>query len=372
MARTKENKTHRLICYHKYDLTEEQQRFLESDSRKKSFTSAINIVNLARDCYRDDTIDEHRPEFKSVKNFLVAYNRGNEAYDYDDKQIEFIKANGELMRPIEIARTFFPDSNTNLSKESQTIGHLTRALGVEYVDESEQQEAAFGEYQAPKSEGRVIKLINEADINANYGVKTNSDPRKKDCINALKRNMSTPRFVLVANSINRPALRRFFENQFVRLTYDKADLTGDETDSYISLCKAYVDEVLLAEQMAQLNDRLAENLGEDETSKKMSMTFAEALKSKEASAKGLRDYIAKVQKHLIESRNEKLERMGQLNESLNSYIELVQLEKGREIMNRLSESREIELKEEAKKMHNFDDLTAQIFGISIDEILRMQ
>lgn len=355
----------RVVSQHRYGLTFDQQEFLESNSNR------TDILILTRECFKDITLDEHSDEFSNIKKFLLKVKRGNDSYNFNTEQLKFIEENGPNMRPIDIARALFPTADSALVRESQSIAAYCKAKDIQFDDPIEEKtDEVFGNYEPPRSDHKIIAKINQADINAGYHI-AKLDPKQKECISALKKNLNSPRFVIIANSIKRAKLREFFEVEFIRSVYDKPDLNADETNTYISLCKAYVDEIIIWEIIAGLNDRLSEVISDDDKDgKKFAMTLSESLDTKTREAKECRAFIHTLQKSLSGSRASRIENLKELNQSLAKFVQVAEYEKGREKYTRVLEARLKEVKEEADKIAESDDLVAEIFGIDIEELIK--
>lgn len=369
----KENKAHRLICKHRYGLTFEQQRFLETDKRNSNINSDGNLVRLARQCFKNDQLDEHSDEFKNVRRFLImAVKRGNECFNLTDEQIEFVKEKGKTMRPADIGRALFPDAISPLSKEFKTIRELALALDVEFIDKDKKViDEWIGDYEPPKQEAVIMKIINEVDPSANYNsVTVKNDPVRRDNLDALKNFLQNPRFIFMASSIKRAPLRRFFEKKFIHCVYNKPHLNVNDLDGYISLCDYYVQEMMIKEIVQVLNDRISEAAGDDsDTGKKLTMTLTEALSAKIGEAKDIRNAIKDGLKVLNVSLAIRMKNATEENRSLNRFIELVQHEKGRETLLRLADIQNEKVRAEAKRITDFDELIAQIWGTSTEELM---
>ncbi len=361
-----DNKAERIINEYRYNLTVQQQLFLEANVSAGS----KELLKLTRNCFNDELLDEQSEEFSRVKNYLVKLRRGKQAHDFSDDELEFISQNGSFMKPVEIARQLYPEAQGPLAKESQSIAELVKAWDIEYDDPTRKDDSVNGDYEPPRTVGKIIELINKADANAKYHMNHMlADPKKKECVTALKRNMNSPRFKMVANSLNRKKLREFFETEFARAAYDKPDLTADENNQYISLCKAYVDEIILFEIISNLNDRLNETVLDNEKEAKLHMSITEALETKTQEAKALRTFITSLQKLLSVTRSERMQDLASLNDSLTRFIQLAQEEKGREQYIRVQEAQIKEIEGEIKKIETYNELIAEIYGIQVSEIL---
>lgn len=359
----RDNRADRIISEYRYGLSESQQIFIEDNSTR------TDLLKLAQDCFNDISIDEHSDQYKSVKNFLIKYKKGIKAHDLTDEQIEFIQTNGAVTRAIEIARQFYPNSDSNLAKESQTIAAVAKALGVPWEGDNVISEEVEGDYEPPKTDFQVIEKMNKADINLKLHV-TKLDSRKREWIAALKRNMHSPRFLAIANSIRRKKLRELYESEFVKATYDKPDLNAEETNMYITLCNEYVLDVTITEQINLLNDRLCESTVDDEDSRTFTMSLSNSLAAKTKESNECKRRITQLQQSLSGSRSERLKDIATLNESLTKFVELVQEENGRKKLLRLAEAKNLEVMEEIKRIDNFDELIAEVWGMSVEEIIK--
>lgn len=359
-----ENYCDRVISEYRYGLDADQQAFLKKNAHRK------DLVMLMRECYDSVTLDEYSEEFQNVKKFLLKVSRGADNFNFNSDQVRFIEDNGPTMRPIDIARALFPGAAGSLIREAQTIGLYCIAKDIQYVEVADNEHIeASGEYEPPHSDHKIIAKINAADGNAKYHI-SGLDPRKKECIAGLKKNLHSPRFVLMANSIKRLKLREFFEMEFIRAVYDKPDLNADETNAYISLCKAYVDEMIILEIIYGLNDRLTEVITDDDTGKKFATGLSEALKAKTTEAKECRAFIHQSQKSLSGSRADRIKDLTALNQSLAKFVQLAEDERGRARYLRAQQARLEEIKAEVEVLTQAPDIIAEIYGTSIEELLK--
>lgn len=358
-----DNRADRILNEYRYGLTFEQQTFIEKNS------TCTDLLKLTQDCFNDISIDEHSDQYKGVRNFLIKYKKGIKATNLTEEQIEFIQTNGSLIRPIDIARQFFPNSDSNLAKESQTIAAVAKALGVPWEGQDSSMEEVEGDYEPPKTDFQIIEKMNKADISLRLHV-TKLDARKREWIAALKRNMHSPRFLAIANSIRRKKLRELFESEFVKATYDKPDLNAEETNMYITLCNEYVLDVTITEQINLLNDRLCETTSDDDNARNFTVSLSNALAAKTKESNECKRRITQLQQSLSGSRAERLKDMATLNESLTKFVELCMEDAGREKLLRLAQAKNLEIQEEVKRIDTFDELVAEVWGMSVEEIVK--
>ena len=124
------------------------------------------------------------------------------------------------MNTSQIADIIFEGEVKRLSKEWRLIN--------EYVNNSAepQVDSQPSTYAAPHAISRIIKKINDS---TGYGLEEDKMSRnQKHCCEKLRINLNNSRFVAIVNNYTSPRDKELFEQEFIRLTWDKPDLTADE------------------------------------------------------------------------------------------------------------------------------------------------
>lgn len=354
----------RIISQHKYNLNLSQQLFLEE--RKNSKES--NILPLAQEVYRNPALFEQTEEFKNVRKYMQKIWRGGEYDNLTNDQLDFIFENGESMSPKEISLALFPDRD--FITFVRTIGPLLEAAGIKDSKDDQKAETITTRYNPPKTDLQIVNLINRADFSAKFEYNA-LDSKKKDCIAALKRFLSAPRFVELASSLINSRHREVFETEFVKTVYNKPDLIPDEVNLYISLALEYVNLLEIREQIASLNKRLTEAVGDTEEGRKFTMSLSDALKDKTAAYDRCLDRMMKLTRSLSGDRIKKLEKQAAANASLTQFVELVKDEKERKRMMLLARAAEFKVKDRIEELDSFQDLFVEVFGIGKDEVFNL-
>ncbi len=356
------NRAELLVCKKKYNLSEEVQIEV-----RKNYKNYDSFLQLAKDVFQDQTLDEHSEEFQSVKNFIARLHKNIEVYNFTDEQITFIADNGETMRPIELARAIFADVEGHLLHECKHICQLLDALDIQHEDKKAVS-GPLGSYKPPPTVHKALALINRADPQANYSI-AGLDSEKRRCIDAVLRNLSSSRFIAMCSAIRRETLRDVFEIELVKSTYDKPDLIPEEVNSYINLAHEYVMSISLTEEMAMLKDAMEESLGHED-GPKLSKSIADATTAKIREYDDCQKRMMKLHEDLAGKRAKRLELSGSIKESLAKWIEMAKLEEGRVYMTKLAQIRNEKLETEAHRIEDLAELVAEIRGISISEILK--
>lgn len=360
------NKTDQIICQEKYKLNPKQQELV----RRNRNTN--NILDLAKDVYNDPSIGENSEEMKNVRAFVIRCRKKQESYNFTDAQLEQISQKAAALRPIDMARYLFPNSETNLTREAKTIANLYKAWKIvsqEEIDEARSVEVENDSYSPPDSFNKALALINRIVPEADFSTSKLND-HKTNCIKTLWKNLKSVRFILMINSYKRKMLRDLFESEFVKGTYDKPDLNSEETNMYIMLCGEYVLEVTVTENISDLNDRLHEDLTDSTPdARRFSKTLSDSLASKINELNNCKTRQKNLMTSLSGSRFERLKSLKEANESLAKFVQLAQEEKGRNALLRLAEAKNLEIEKEAVKIQSFGDMIAQVHGLSIEEIV---
>ncbi len=357
------NRAEMLYCKKKYGLDEDVQVFIKS-----KYKDYKNILLLARDAFSDQTLTENSIEYDGVKNYVVRVNKNIEIYNFSEDQLNYIAENGETIRPADIARILFPDKAGGLIQEIKSVVTVLESLDIKFTEENTSPEIVH-DYSPPKTDHKIIAVINRANPDAKYSI-TSLDSEKKRCISATKKHLNSSRFIQMVNSIRNPNHRIVFEEEFVKDVYDKPDLPPPEVAAYMNLANEYVISLVVTEQINNLNDRLKEATDDTEDSRKYTKNLSDSLSTKASEFDACHKRMDKLRQDLIGKRHDRLKHMSDVNKSLAKFVEVAKSEEGREYMLKLAEKREDELKQEAIRITNLSDLVAEIHGISVSEILK--
>lgn len=342
-------------------LSEEQKQFI-----RDNFKSNPNLLELTRQVFEDPTIDGRSKEGRAVREFLA-----EEQLEYKttkrekvpdiqltDEQVEFIKAQAQNnLSAYQIAEILFPDVNVKrFCKEHMTIVEFLREYEPAYVHETET--ALNKTYNPPKIFSTALKKINTFTLREMDEEKLSHD--EIDCIEALMRSLSAPRFVQVISNYNSMKDRELFEAEFVRATWDKPDLTSDEINLYINVCVDYINLKNISSHIEKLNTMF----NEVEDQQDMTVRLAEVLKSKTDEYDKCEKRMESLIKKLNGDRAERLKNRRQDNATIISLVKNFQAESERRRMIQLAEMQKKLVEDEVERLDNMDSWKARILGIS--------
>lgn len=358
------NKSEYIVCKYRYGLSDEQQDFIRSN-----VTLITDLLRLTQGCFDNPTLTENSEEFKNVRRFVIRIRKKQEVYNFSDEQIDYILGNCTNLNAVEICRNLFPDKKT-IVVESQTAAEIIKANNLQF-DRKLELFDPDAPYKPPRTEQELITMINNADINANFKMSDlGNDSRKKECVRNLKRNMHSPRFISLASSYSDLKLRNLFESQFIRHTYNKPDLIPEEADQFMALCNEHAVSVMLTEQLASLNKQLKLAISDDGSYKEYNKNISDSRSKVATEFDECQARINKLSDQLFAKRSKRLELEGQANESLSKWVDLLVKEEGRKKMLVLQQARNLELREEIKRIDNFDRLICEYVGMGAEEILK--
>jgi hypothetical protein len=280
--------------------------------------------------------------------------------DENKRQIELWMA--EDKTTIQMAQEIFGAEIKKLSREWRAVYACVQEINPDY--RPDQSTPTATKYYAPKELSRVVNYINSS-------VGVNLDPEKisgkyKAYVEKLKCNMGSMRFIRICDSYLNHKDRDLFVEEFVRLTWDKPDLTADELNLYMNVCKDIVNGEVLTSHISTLNEMFSQ-MGDDPT--EFSVKFSEMLGAKTSEYQQNQKRVSDTIKKLQGDRSDRLKNLAKDETSFVSIVQLAQEEQERKNMLRLAELQRAAISEEANRLENMDDFVCRIFGVAKEEVL---
>jgi len=348
------------------DLTDDQKEYIKNNVNK-----VTNLNELTQKCFRDDDLDGRTKEGRAVRKYLIENNidykttrrKPQDKIELNDSQKEFIIQQAqEGMSSLEIAKLIFPEKRVKpLSNEQRTVLAHINEINPDFVPS--QDSAAVNDYVPPKSPSRVVKKINDATGLELDDRKLNR--QKQICVDKLQINLSNSRFLKIINNyLNKPD-RELFEQEFIRLSWDKPDLTADELNLYLNVCKEVINLEVVSAHLNKLNDMF--DVADDQT--EMTVRLAEIIKAKSQEYHQCETRIENLTKKLQGDRAERMKKSQKNNASFLSIVQMFQEEEERKNMVRMAEMQKKLIKEEAERMEGMAEWKARILGISQDDAI---
>ena len=348
------------------NLTDDQKEYIKNNVNK-----VTNLNELTQKCFRDDDLDGRTKEGRAVRKYLIENNidykttrrKPQDKIELNDSQKEFIMQQAqEGMSSLEIAKLIFPEKRVKpLSNEQRTVLAHINEINPDFVPS--QDSAAVSDYVPPKSQSRVVKKINDS---TGLGLDDGKLNRQKQiCIEKLQINLSNSRFLKIINNyLNKPD-RELFEQEFIRLSWDKPDLTADEINLYLNVCKEVINLEVVSAHLNKLNDMF--DVADDQT--EMTVRLAEIIKAKSQEYHQCETRIENLTKKLQGDRAERMKKSQKNNASFLSIVQMFQEEEERKNMVRMAEMQKKLIKEEAERMEGMAEWKARILGISQDDAI---
>jgi hypothetical protein len=347
-------------------LTEEQEKIIRDEY---AHSSDLNL--LTQKAFNDLSLDGRTKEGRLVRQFLI-----REGVEFKTRKkikkegIEFTKSQKEFiieqaktgLSSLRIAELVFPD------REVKKLGLEQRAVLKEIQDVNpdfvpSQESAALTDYIGPKSSSRIVKKINDATgmeleegkINRQYQV----------CIERLGINLNNSRFLKIINNYLDRSDRELFEQEFIRLTWDKPDLTADELNLYLNVCKEIINLEVVSKHLNKLNEMF--DVADDQTD--ITVRLAEIIKAKSSEYHQCEGRIETLTKKLQGDRSERMKSRNKENASILSIVQLFQEKEERDNMVRIAEMQRAIIKDEAQRIESMAEWRARILGISQDDVI---
>jgi hypothetical protein len=348
------------------NLTDDQKEYIKNNVNK-----VTNLNELTQKCFRDDDLDGRTKEGRAVRKYLIENNidykttrrKPQDKIELNDSQKEFIMQQAqEGMSSLEIAKLIFPEKRVKpLSNEQRTVLAHINEINPDFVPS--QDSAAVTDYVPPKSLSRVVKKINDS---TGLGLDDSKLNRQKQiCIEKLRINLSNSRFLKIINNYLNKGDRELFEQEFVRLSWDKPDLTADELNLYLNVCKEVINLEVVSAHLNKLNDMF--DVADDQT--EMTVRLAEIIKAKSQEYHQCETRIENLTKKLQGDRAERMKKNQKNNASFLAIVQMFQEEEERKNMVRMAEMQKKLIKEEAERMEGMAEWKARILGINQDDAI---
>ena len=348
------------------ELTEEQRQFLRENASK-----VPNLIDLTKQCFKDNSLDGRSKEGRAVRKFLVENSIDfrttsrppAEIIEFTDEQCEFIIQQAETgLSSLEIAKIVFPSRNVKpLSAEQRAVLAKIREVNPDILPS--QDSGALNSYLSPKSPSRIIKKINDA---TGLGLEESRLNRQKQvCVEKLGVNLSNSRFLKIINNYLNEEDRVLFEHEFIRLTWDKPDLTADEINLYLNVCKEVINLEVISAHLNKLNNMF----DEADEQQEMSIRLAEIIKAKSSEYHQCETRIENLTKKLQGDRGERMKKLQKENASFLSIVQLFQEEEERKTILKIAEMQKEAVKKEAERLEGMAEWKARVLGISQDDVI---
>lgn len=347
------------------ELSLEQKREIE-----RIFLECPDLIQITRRVFGDNTLKGSSKEGKAVRDHLLEKGLRYKTTKHKkvkpivltDGEKEFVKQKAdEGLSSYAIASLLFPDKNIRkLGMEQRAVMDHIRTLNPDF---GAPKEGAISSYSPPNAVSRIVKRINDAT-----GLSLEEDKLSRQqliCVQKLGINLSNSRFVIIMNNYVAQEHRDLFEQEFVRLTWDKPDLTADEINLYINVCKEIIHMEIVSKHLNKLNKEfdLLEDQGE------MSVRLTELIKAKSDEYHKCEGRIESLTKKLQGDRAERMKKKREQNASILSIVQLWQDEQERRNMVRIAEIQKEAIRAEADRIENMDMLMARILGADRDDLI---
>lgn len=347
-------------------LTPDQEDFILNN-----YKSVKDLSILTQKCFNDETLDGRTIEGKLIRAFLaknnLKYNTSKhikvDSIEFTEAQKHFIIQSAEQgMSSFAIAELLFPNKEVKkLGAEQRAVLEHIRSVNENFIPS--QESGLLTSYSPPKTYPRLIKKVFDS---TGYELDENKMTRShKNCLDKLAINLSNSRFVKIMNNYTSKEDRNLFEEEFTRLTWDKPDLTADEINLYMNVCKEIINLEVISKHLNKLNDLF----DSAEEQNDMSVKLAEIIKAKSSEYHQCEGRIETLTKKLQGDRSERMKNKQRENASILSLVQMFQDEEERKNMVRIAEMQKQLVKEEADRLEGMSAFKARVLGISKEDVI---
>jgi hypothetical protein len=159
--------------------------------------------------------------------------------------------------------------------------------------------------------------------------------------------------------------RTLFEEEFIRLTWDKPDLSADELNLYMNVCKEIINLEVIGKHLNKLNDQF----DDIEDQQDMTVRLAEIIKAKSGEYHQCEGRIENLTKKLQGDRAERMKNKYKDNASIVSLVQLFQDEEERKNMVKIAEMQKELVSQEANRLETMAEWKCRILGVTKEDVI---
>lgn len=348
------------------NLSKDQQEFIFNN-----YKLIEDLNELTKKVFNNESLDGRSMQGKQVKAFLIQNNLKYKTTKHIKvDKIEFTESNKHFiiesakqgMSSFAIAELLFPEKEIKkLGSEQRAVLEHIRTINEDFVPS--QESGLLTNYSPPKSYTRLIKKIFDS---TGVQLEENKLSRsQKNCLDKMCINLSNSRFVKIMNNYTDKNDRLLFEEEFTRLTWDKPDLTADEINLYMNVCKEIINLETISKHLNKLNVLFDEAEDQNE----MTVKLAEIIKAKSGEYHQCEGRIEALTKKLQGDRSERMKNRQRENASILSLVQMFQEEEERKNMIRIAEMQKELVAKEAENLEGMAAFKARVLGISKEDVI---
>lgn len=345
-------------------LTEEQK-----DLIRQTFSKTTDLNELVRIAFNNPELDGRKKEGRLVRKFLIdeglqfstTERKAKDKIELTEENKNFIlRKNGEGMSSLKIAEALFGKEVSPLSQEWRLVfDFLQESIG----ESRDIGDGELSDYSPPKADSRVVSKINEA---AGLSLDLQKMNRQHQiCVERLKSNLGNSRFIRIINNYTDKNDRELFEHEFIRLTWDKPDLSSDEINLYMNVCKEIINLEVISKHLNKLNKLFDETDGQQD----FTMRLSDVIKAKSSEYNACENRIESLTKRLQGDRAARITNKTKQNASILAVVQAFQDEEERRNMVKMAEMQKQIVEKEADRIEGVAEWMGRILGISKEDII---
>lgn len=356
-------------------LTEDQKKIALEYCTKE------DLSLLTRRIFGDVKLDGRTLEGRSVKTFLAGENINIittkfvptvplELTEDQKKKVEELSLTVEST--LELARLVFNDPKLkHLSREWRAVFQYYREICPSGVTASEEP-VEIKDYIPPLTLRELTTQVNEyiptGDVDKKLYIWGKLKISEERQLRKLMSYIRIYRFKYLASEFQRKSERDLFISTFFRFTHDKADLTEEEVDQYVSAAAETVNISSIERELRMIIKVVEEMLNGDADSRRASMATVELINVTRSKLDQSKGRLASLLESLVGSRNKRLKDRDQRNASiLNLFDAWMKDETMRNDIIELGIQEHEADAREVGRIKSLDDMTAIICGMTEDE-----
>jgi len=337
----------------------------------REYPTTPDLIELTRKTFNDETLKGSSKEGRAIRDFLISQDleyqttrpKRKKKIKLTDEQKEFVETHlEEGMSSFQIAELIFPTKEIKkLGLEQRAVLAHIKGINPDYVPKNES--GILTTYFPPRNPARIVKKINNAtSLDLDF---SKMSRQYVVCVDKLGKNLGNSRFVTIVNGYTNAADKQLFEEEFVRMTWDKPDLTADEINLYMNCCMEIIKLSQVGKQINKLNDLF----DSADNTEDMTIRLSEIIKTKSTEYNQCAGRIESLIGNLQGKRSDRMKNKQKANASILALVAAFQDKEERDNMLKIAEMQKALVKEEAERLEGMDEMKARILGIGQSEVI---
>lgn len=289
-----------------------------------------------------------------------------EDFPLSQEDMDYIEENVGTIPIRALTKSRFGDVK-DFGREEKAVAKFVATIpaNLKPIDKKVKKPVIVGEYVPPNRFEQALSLVKRyVDSDITNALLTKQQEKG---IQLLVKHMSSYRYQAQISTYEDQPQRDLLESEFVRMTWNKVDLSPEDVGQYIDLCTEIVNNKNLTRQIDLLNQMIIDQTRDG--TKNLNHALMQTLNSLQSNFHQSSTRKNSLASTLATKRSDREKNRGSGNATIINLVEFIKEKKNRTKLYNLAIMKQEALKKEIDKQFGLDEMVSVIQGISPEEIL---